>query len=280
MLSGRAVGIERICREFSISRDAYYKYGKRHEKRMLTEEKVLNLIRERRKLQSREGGRKLYEGIKPELNRMGLKIGRDKLFDILRSHDMLVKPRRRYYAKTTDSRHRFNIYPNLAEGFTPTSKNQLWVSDITYIRTVNGFLYLALITDAYSRKIVGYDISDSLELEGALRALQKALSNLQANHQLIHHSDRGIQYCSHAYVNRLRSKQIRISMAAKGNCYENAMAERVNGILKQEYYLDQTFRSKMFAIKACKQAIRIYNNHRLHMSLDYKTPEYVHYCAA
>lgn len=280
MLSGKVIGIERICREFSIRRDAYYKYSKRYEKRVVAEEKIVNLIRERRKLQSREGGRKLYEGIKPELYRMGLKIGRDKLFDILRSHDMLVKPRKRYYVRTTNSRHGFNVYSNLAEGITPTSKNQLWVSDITYIRTVNGFLYLALITDAYSRKIVGFDISDSLELEGALRALQKAFSNLPADHQLIHHSDRGIQYCSHAYVNKLRNKGIRISMAATGNCYENAMAERVNGILKQEYYLDQTFRNKLLAKKACKQAVSIYNNHRLHMSLDYKTPEYVHYWAA
>jgi transposase InsO family protein len=192
---------------------------------------------------------------------------------------MLVKPRKRY-ARTTDSRHGFNIHPNLAEGFTPTGKNQLWVSDITYIRTMSGFLYLALITDAYSRKIVGYDISDSLELEGALRALRKALSSLPADHRLIHHSDRGIQYCTHAYVNKLKSKGIRISMAGKGNCYENAMAERVNGILKQEYYLDQRFNMKTLAIKACKQAVKIYNTHRLHMSLGYKTPEYVHNRAA
>lgn len=280
MLSDKVVGIERICQEFSISRDAYYKYSKRYEKRMLVEDKVLHLVRARRNLQSREGGRKLYEGIKPELSRTDLKIGRDKLFDILRSQDMLVKPRKRKYARTTDSRHGFNVYPNLAEGIKPTSKNQLWVSDITYIRTVNGFLYLALVTDAYSRKIVGFDISDSLELEGAIRALQKALGNLPADHQLIHHSDRGIQYCSHVYINRLKSKGIKISMAAAGNCYENAMAERVNGILKQEYYLDQTFKNKILAKKSCKQAVKIYNKHRLHMSLDYKTPEYVHYWAA
>jgi putative transposase len=262
-----------------ISRDAYYKARKRNEFKMLTEFHILELVRQRRKLQPREGGRKLYVGIKQDLNRMELKVGRDKLFDILRMHNMLVKPRRKY-ARTTNSKHWFNTYPNLLEGFIPTGKNQLWVSDITYIRTLSGFLYLALITDAYSRKIVGYDISDSLELEGALRALQKALRSLPADHRLIHHSDRGIQYCSYAYVKKLKSNNIRISMAAKGNCYENAMAERMNGILKQEYYLDQTFRSKELAKKACKQAIRIYNNHRLHMSLGYKTPEYVHYWAA
>lgn len=245
----------------------------------MVEEKVLELVRPRRQVQSREGGRKLYKGIKEELQQLSLKVGRDKLFDILRMHDMLVKPRRSY-ARTTNSRHGFNTYLNLVEDFVPTGKNQLWVSDITYIRTVKGFLYLALITDAYSRKIVGYDISDSLELEGALRALQVALRSLPAEHELIHHSDRGIQYCSHVYVNKLKSRGIRVSMAAKGNCYENALAERVNGILKQEYFLDQTFKMKSLAIKACKQAVKIYNNHRLHMSLDYKTPEAVHYRAA
>ena len=192
---------------------------------------------------------------------------------------MLVKPRKSYVT-TTNSRHRFHTYLNLVEDFKPTGKNQLWVSDITYIRTLDGFMYLALITDAYSRKIVGYDISDSLELEGALRALRLALRSLPADHQLIHHSDRGIQYCSHAYVNRLKSRGVRISMASTGNCYENAMAERVNGILKQEYYLDQAFKTKDLAKKACKQAVKIYNGLRLHMALDYKTPDQVHTQAA
>lgn len=245
----------------------------------MVEDQVLELVHPRRRIQSREGGKKLYKALKGELEELNLKIGRDKLFDILRKHDMLVKPRKSY-VNTTNSRHRFHTYLNLIEDFTPTGKNQLWVSDITYIRTVNGFLYLALITDAYSRKIVGYDISDSLELEGVLRALRLALRSLPADHKLIHHSDRGIQYCSHAYVNKLKSRGIRISMASLGNCYENAMAERVNGILKQEYYLDQTFKTKGFAVKACKQAVKIYNSQRLHMALDYKTPSYVHSKAA
>jgi transposase InsO family protein len=150
------------------------------------------------------------------------------------------------------------------------------VSDITYIRTIKGFCYLALITDAYSRKIVGYDISNSLELEGALRALKKALKSLPAGHDLIHHSDRGIQYCSYEYTNLLKKRGVKISMASKGDCYENALAERVNGILKQEYYLDVNFIGVKHAIKACRDAIFIYNNHRLHMALNYKIPEYVH----
>ena len=276
---GQKPSVERICREFSITRDAYYKNSKRYQRRELLEEQVLDLVRPKRRIQSREGTRKLYYGIKKDLDRMELKVGRDKLFDILRKHDMLVKPRKKY-VNTTNSKHMFYAHNNLVKDFIPTGKNQLWVTDITYIRTLDGFLFLALITDAYSRKIVGYDISDSLELEGALRALRKALSRLPAGHKLIHHSDRGIQYCSHAYISKLKSRGIRVSMAAKGNCYENAMAERMNGILKQEYYLDQNFKTKTIAKKTCKEAVTIYNSLRLHMSLGYKTPNHVHDKAA
>ena len=154
--------------------------------------------------------------------------------------------------------------------------NQVWVSDITYIRTINGFCYLALITDVYSRKIVGFDISDSLELSGCLRALKKALQQARplAEH-LIHHSDRGIQYCSNQYVGELKKRQIGISMTEENHCYENAIAERVNGILKDEFYLDQCFINLKRAKEATKNAIEIYNNKRLHLSLGYKTPNMV-----
>jgi len=272
---GGPLGLSHICKEFSITRDAYYKHKKRQEAKSLIQETALSLVKSRRGLQSREGGRKLFVALQPEFRGMKLKIGRDKLFDILRSHGMLVKPRR-LHAKTTNSMHKYNTYANLAEGFTPTGKNQLWVSDITYIRAAGGFLYLALVTDAYSRKIVGYDISNSLELEGALSALNLALRQLPAGHRLIHHSDRGIQYCSNAYIGKLNKNKVRVSMAGKGNCYENAMAERVNGILKQEYYIDQAFKNRGQAIKACKQAIEIYNKHRLHMAIGYKTPNQMH----
>lgn len=154
--------------------------------------------------------------------------------------------------------------------------NQVWVSDITYIRTVNGFCYLALITDMYSRKIVGYDISNSLELAGCLRALQKALRQSGGVKGLIHHSDRGIQYCSNQYVNELKKKKINISMTEENHCYENAIAERVNGILKDEFYLDQNFFDVKHAQRAAKSAIKLYNELRLHLSLNYKTPEMVY----
>ena len=156
-----------------------------------------------------------------------------------------------------------------------TAPNQVWVSDITYIRTVSGFCYLALITDMYSRKIVGYDISDSLELTGCLRALKLALRQARPAAGLVHHSDRGVQYCSNQYVNELKKRKIRISMTEENHCYENAIAERVNGILKDEFYLDQCFFDTRYAIKATKNAIYIYNNKRLHLSLGYKTPNMV-----
>ena len=273
--SNKQLSVSQVCLEFGYCRDAYYKLERRNRSKAGIEFQILDLVKHRRKLQPREGGRKLHIGIKDDMDHLNLNIGRDKLFDILRSNNMLVEPRKSY-VKTTNSKHRFYIYSNLTYDFTPVKKNQLWVSDITYIRTMNGFCYLALVTDAYSRKIVGYDISNSLELEGALRALKKALKSLPAGHSLIHHSDRGIQYCSYTYTDLLKKRKVKISMASKGDCYENALAERVNGILKQEYYLDITFTNVNHAIKACKDAINIYNNHRLHMALNYKIPEYVH----
>jgi transposase InsO family protein len=187
---------------------------------------------------------------------------------------MLVK-RKRAYAKTTNSYHHFHKYNNLIKELRITKPNQVWVSDITYIRTVKGFCYLALITDMYSRKIIGYDISDSLELSGCLRALKKALWHSRPAAKLIHHSDRGVQYCSHMYVNELKKRGIKISMTEENHCYENAIAERVNGILKDEFYLDQCFFSTDHAKKATKNAIKIYNTKRLHLSLGYKTPNMV-----
>jgi putative transposase len=157
-----------------------------------------------------------------------------------------------------------------------TKSNQVWVSDITYIRTIKGFCYLALITDMYSRKIIGYDISNSLELKGCVRALNKALYQSKDITGLIHHSDRGIQYCSNVYTQILKRNNIGISMTEENHCYENAMAERVNGILKDEFYLDQTFDSLQHAKRATKNAINLYNEIRLHLSLDYKTPNMVY----
>ncbi len=161
-----------------------------------------------------------------------------------------------------------------------TKPNQVWVADITYIRTLNGFCYLALITDMYSRKIVGYDLSDSLELKGCVRALNKAVYQAKNIENLIHHSDRGIQYCSNVYTQILKKKKINISMTEENHCYENALAERVNGILKDEFYLDQTFMNTAHAKRATKSAIKLYNEIRLHLSLDFKTPNMVYQLSA
>ena len=172
--------------------------------------------------------------------------------------------------------HRFYKYKNTIKDVKVSKVNQVWVSDITYIRTQKGFCYLALITDVFSRKIVGYDISNSLELSGCVRALKKALYKTKNTEGIIHHSDRGIQYCSNQYTQILKRKGIQISMTEENHWYENAIAERVNGILKDEFYLDQTFDNLKYAKKATKSAINLYNQIRLHVSLNYKTPHMVY----
>jgi transposase InsO family protein len=275
----RQFSIDAICDGFSLKRDAYYKYNKRYLARQQVEKEVVELVRKSRKTLPREGTRKLMKSRYNDFKKQHLKLGRDKLFNILRENELLVK-RKKYSSRTTNSYHRFYKYNNIIKDLKIDRPNQVWASDITYIRTINGFCYLALITDMYSRKIVGFDLSDSLELKGCVRALNKAIYNAKDTKQLIHHSDRGIQYCSNIYTQILKRKKIDISMTEENHCYENAMAERVNGILKDEFYLDQTFTSVVHAKKAAKNAIKLYNSKRLHLSLDYKTPNYVHQYAA
>lgn len=267
-------GVRETCACFGLQRDAWYKYQKRAKHRNTVKAKVVELVKEERKEQPRVGTRKLHIALHDNLLKANLKIGRDRLFDILREKDMLVK-RKKASFRTTNSYHHFHKYNNLIKEMGITRTNQVWVADITYIRTVKGFCYLALITDLYSRKIIGHDISDSLELAGCLRALQKALRQAKPVAGLVHHSDRGVQYCSNQYVNELRKHRIEISMTEENHCYENAVAERVNGILKDEFYLDQCFFSNKHAKVATKSAIKLYNNKRLHLSLGYKTPNMV-----
>ena len=266
--------VETICNGFSLHRDAYYKFLKRNGKRILAEKQVVELVKEERIIQPRVGTRKLHKELHKSFVRNGLKVGVSQLFGILRSNDMLVK-RKKSSCKTTDSYHRFYKHKNLIKDLTISAPNQVWVSDITYIRTVKGFCYLALITDLYSRKIVGYDISDSLELMGCMRAFKMAVAHARPAPGLIHHSDRGIQYCSNLYVAELKKRNFKISMTEENHCYENAVAERVNGILKDEFYLDQCFFNTPSAKKATKSAIDIYNYKRLHLSLAFQTPNRV-----
>jgi transposase InsO family protein len=230
---------------------------------MLTDQhqQVTELVHKVGRLLPRVGGKKLFIMIKPELKKRGIKMGRDLFFDHLRTRNLLIRPRRQY-AVTTQSSHRFRIYDNLLLNKDLSQCNQAWVSDITYLRTDKGFCYLALVTDGWSRKIIGFDVSDSLELSGCLRALRCALKQLPANHQLIHHSDRGLQYCSNTYTDLLKENNIQISMAEKGNCYQNAIAERVNGILKNEFYLDKKFIDVSQARSATTDAILLDNSYR------------------
>lgn len=265
--------MKKICRIFNISRQGYYKMRKNTGRNVLSEEMVIKLVHPHRLKMPMVGGKKLYRLISSDLKKMKLDVGRDKFFSILRSNGLLIKRKRRY-AKTTNSSHRFLVYENLIKGTEPVHKNEIYVSDITYIRLNDSFMYLALTTDLYSRKIVGYDLSYSLNLEGSLRSLKMSIKGKKKKELtgLIHHSDRGFQYCSNTYTKLLKKKKMKISMSEKGNPYENAVAERVNGILKTEFMLGETFKNTKEAHRSVKEAIETYNEYRPHMSIDYMTP--------
>jgi len=237
---------------------------------------VVQLVESIRQKHPRMGTRKIYHLIKQDLDDQGIKIGRDALFSILADEGLLIRKRKRMHI-TTNSNHWFRKYPNLIKGFEPGAPNQLWVSDITYIRTDHGFLYLFLITDAYSKRILGYRLAPNMDSTHAVNSLQDAIENSgQPLDGLIHHSDRGLQYCSNAYVNTLKQYQIAVSMTESGDPLDNAIAERVNGILKDEYInvlVEQTgtiTKSKLDGI------INKYNNQRPHLSCDMLTPTQVH----
>lgn len=236
---------------------------------------LLSNVKSIRREQTKLGTKKVYWELREEIRKCGRGFGRDKFFDLLRKHDLLVK-RKRKYVVTTDSDHPFYKYKNELEKATITAPHQAWVSDITYLRTRGGFVYLSLVTDLYSRKIVGWNIDKSLAVEGALAAVKMAIKQCPDTRQLIHHSDRGIQYCCYAYSGLLKGKGVKISMGEAGNCYDNAVAERVNGILKDEYLLDSEFITKEQAIAATRQAIYLYNNKRPHWSLKLQKPAQVH----
>lgn len=265
----------KLCKYFGISRQAFYKATARRKHQVHHEAEVIEMIKRERQVHAKMGGKKLYHLLTRSIQARGTRMGRDKFFILMRANDLLVK-RRRKYAVTTDSHHHFRKYKNLIHGWQPDKPNRLWVSDITYIRTRGRFAYLFLITDAYSRKVVGWHLSSSLAIEGALKALKMALKQCSDLSGLIHHSDRGIQYCCKEYVMLLKKHNISISMAATGNCYENALAERINGILKNEYSLDETFRNEQEALKATREAVMLYNEYRPHWSLDLRIPAHVH----
>jgi len=237
---------------------------------------LLELIQGIRQRHPRMGGRKLYHELQDSMAALDISRGRDAFFDLLRECDLLV-PAKRSHRRTT--RPGLWRCPNLLEELDMVRVHQVWVADITYLATEQGFVYLALITDAYSRYIVGYDLSCSLAAEGALRALDQAIAQTTSDalNGLIHHSDHGVQYTAWPYTDRLRDVGIRPSMGTIGNCYDNAMAERVVGILKNEYSLDDLFVNNPHAQTATDQAIWLYNYERPHLSLDYAKPAEIHF---
>jgi putative transposase len=272
-----SVSFTEICRLFGKSRQAWYDINQRQSTNLLQEQLVLQWVAEIRVLLPRIGVVKLYSMLKEKLLAHNIKLGRDGLFELLRPYGLLIQPRKKYI-RTTQSSHWFKKWPDLLENFCPCRPDHLWVSDITFLRTENGFIYLSVITDAWSRKIVGYHLSQQLKTSGCIAALHKAINNrLKPVHDLIHHSDRGLQYCCDEYVQLLQYHQIRISMTQSGSPYDNAIAERVNGILKQEFALDRTFKSYAHAIEPVATAVYTYNHIRPHYSCNLQTPEQKHY---
>lgn len=264
-----------MCGLFGYTRQAWYDTKKRQSDTQLSEVLVLNEAKEIREEHTKMGCEKIHLKLKPFLANHHIKMGRDKVFNLMQEHGLQARYTKRK-ARTTNSNHLFKRYPNLVRDIELTSSGKMWVSDITYIRTAYGFVYLSLITDAYSKKIVGWCLWPDLGSAGALNALKMAIECEKVNEKLIHHSDRGIQYCCYDYVNYLKGSNIQISMTENGDPYENAIAERVNGILKREYDLYDTFLDYNAAHEATKIAIDKYNNHRPHRSCDMFTPAEAH----
>jgi putative transposase len=251
-----------------------YKKEKREQQELIEASIIVDAVKKIREEQPHIGVRKLQVLLKPVLQKHRIKIGRDGLFDLLREFGLLVKLKR-YKHYTTQSKHQFYKYPNQIKDITVTAANQLWVSDITYIETGSRYSYLFLITDAWSKKIVGYNLSTNYSVQGAVQALKMAFHENKISEGLIHHSDRGIQYCSKEYTLLLKKKKTVISMTENSDPYENAIAERVNGILKTEL-LQAKYDDNEQASKAIQKAVKIYNTKRPHLSIGLLTPQTAH----
>lgn len=267
--------IQTLCSLLGYSRQAFYKFVKQSEKEALQHDLILQEVLRIRKTLKRLGTRKLLFIMEGFMREHHIEIGRDAMFDLLATHKLLIRKRKRRVPVTTFSDHWMRKYPNLIVDFIPTAPNQLWVSDITYIALKDDFAYLSLITDAYSRKIVGFYLSETLSADGCIKALQMALKNNPQLGRLIHHSDRGSQYCCADYVSILDKHFVKISMTQSGDPLENAIAERVNGILKDEL-LDKIYINYQEAKQAIAAAISIYNYQRPHSSIDMLTPIEAH----
>ena len=268
--------VSEVCRRLGMSRQNYYARRQQRQRRQVDGDLVAELVRGERAVQPRVGVKKLYRMLQGSLLQAGVVLGRDRLFAELRVRDLLVPPLPRQWPKTTHYDPSLPVFRNEIKDLEVDRANQVWVADITYVRTDEGFLFLSLITDRYSRKIVGHQAGETLETKETAKALDRALEELPAAACPIHHSDRGCQYGSHDYVDKLQARGLGISMTESNHCAENALAERVNGILKQEYGLGDGFKTKAQARKAIPEAIYLYNARRLHTALDFQVPAFVH----
>lgn len=268
------LSVSAVSNRFGISKQTYYKRMKQTESHLAIDDKIIEEVLKIRKRMPRLGTRKLHQMLVKEDSNLMKKTGRDKLFGLLSSRSLLVKKKKRT-CRTTNSNHLYKKYTNLIKDLKDIKPLEVLVTDITYIPMTRGkFSYLSLVTDYGSRNILGWYLSSDLSHEGPLKAIKKA----EKSHDIkgsIHHSDRGIQYCCHNYINYLVSKDVKISMTEKDHVYENALAERVNGILKDEFLIDLGFSSMQEANKAIGESIKIYNEERLHLSLSYRTPHEV-----
>jgi putative transposase len=268
-------GLQLLCRLFGYSRQAFYKHQSGQLKKISNEQRIVQEVLRIRKHQPRCGGRKLLVMLQPFFQKQQITVGRDAFFELLAKNKLLVRKRKRSVF-TTNSKHFFYRYPNLIKSFTPLHAHELWVADITYIPVAEErFAYLYLITDAYSRKIVGFHVSDNMRVDSAVIALEKALEQKPPDAIVIHHSDRGMQYCSTEYVKILQQHHAQISMTQNGDPYENALAERVNGILKTEL-IASTYPTLKEASTHIVRCITIYNYRRVHSSINYQIPHVVH----
>ena len=270
------MSLAQICAQFGISRQAHYQKERREVERQAEHEIVLEMVRQVRRKHPRMGGRKLLFKIQPLLQADQLQIGRDRLFELLREEDLLVKRRKTYRCTTIPGLWRA---PNRLIGMTISHPNQVWVCDITYLEMeVGRFAYLFVLMDLFARYILGWHVATSLAAEGALNSLRMALAHLpeRAPHNLIHHSDHGVQYTNHAYMNTLLASNIQPSMGAVGNCYDNIFAERLIGTLKSEYCLDTRFMNFTQVNLAVKEVVHLYNTDRPHISLNFAVPRDVY----
>lgn len=270
------LGFGDLCSWFGISRQAYYQFRQEADIEAIEHELVIKEILKIRTSHPRMGGRKLFFKVSPFMKEHQIKMGRDAFFNLLSFNRLLVK-KKKNYIKTTYSNHWLRKYPNLISEIVPTAPNQIWASDITYWKINGEHLYISLITDTFSRKIVGYHVAETMEAVETLQALKMAIRNNKGKlENLIHHSDRGVQYCSTRYVKLLKKNKINISMTQNGDPLENAIAERINGIIKHEYLFEFKADNLEQAKKLLHKVVRLYNEERSHSSIGFKTPFVVH----